>query len=204
MAAVDLAQPRTALMDIPQLISDYGYFAVFGGTLLEGEAILLLAGYAAHQGYLTIGWVVAVACVGATLGDQMFFFIGRHFGKRLLERFPSLEARVERVNARIVRNDGWIIVSLRFAYGLRIAGPIALGLSTLTARRFLLFNALGALLWAPLIAGAGYMFGQSLEWLMRDLRTFELFGLAAIGAVIAIVFGVSRLRARRRNGTKAP
>jgi membrane protein DedA with SNARE-associated domain len=134
----------------------------------------------------------------------MFFFIGRHFGKRLLERFPSLEARVERVNVRIVRNDGWIIVSLRFAYGLRIAGPIALGLSTLTARRFLLFNALGALLWAPLIAGAGYMFGQSLEWLMRDLRTFELFGLAAIGAVIAIVFGVSRLRARRRNGTKAP
>ena len=184
---------------LPQLVSDYGYLAVFGGTLLEGEAILLLAGYAAHEGYLSIGWVIAVACVGATLGDQIFFFIGRRFGARLLERFPGLQARVERVNARIVRNDGWIIISLRFAYGLRIAGPIALGLSTLSARRFLVFNALGALLWAPLIAGAGYLFGQSIQWLMNDLRTFELYGLAVIGVVVALVFAVSRVKARRRN-----
>ncbi|HEV7577451.1 MAG TPA: DedA family protein [Caldimonas sp.] len=184
---------------ISQLISDYGYLAVFGGTLLEGEAILLLAGYAAHEGYLSIGWVIAVACVGATLGDQMFFFIGRRFGGVLLERFPKLRRRVERVNARVVRNDGWIIVSLRFAYGLRIAGPIALGLSTLSARRFLMFNALGALIWAPLIAGAGYLFGESLQWLMNDLRTFELYGLAGIGAVGALAFGISRLVASRRN-----
>ena len=39
---------------LPQLVADYGYLAVFVGTLLEGEAVLMLAGYAAHRSYLSL------------------------------------------------------------------------------------------------------------------------------------------------------
>lgn len=64
-------------MTFHHLLADYGYFAVLAGSLLEGETILILAGFAAHQGHLSLSWVMAVAFVGGTLGDQIFYFAGR-------------------------------------------------------------------------------------------------------------------------------
>ena len=71
-------------MNLPQILTDYGYLGVFIGTLMEGETVLLLAGFAAHQGYLVLGLVIAVAFVGGTLGDQIAFFLGRRYGNRLI------------------------------------------------------------------------------------------------------------------------
>jgi membrane protein DedA with SNARE-associated domain len=181
---------------LPGLVSDYGYLAVFVGTLLEGEAILMLAAYASQRGYLSLPVVVAVAFVGATLGDQLFFFAGRYFGPALLRRFDSIASRAERVNALLVRHSALLVISLRFTYGLRIAGPIILGMSTLPARRFLLFNAIGALLWAPAIAGAGYLLGHVVETLIVDLRRFELYGLGVLAVLLLLIGVVSYLRGR--------
>ena len=102
---------------LPQLVSDYGYLAVFVGTLLEGEAILLLAAYAAHQGYLSLPAVVGVAFCGATLGDQIFFFSGRLFGDRLLRRLPVIGAKADKINAPLLRYREGLIIGIRFAYG---------------------------------------------------------------------------------------
>lgn len=175
---------------LPQLVSDYGYLAVFVGTLLEGEAILLLAAYAAHQGYLSLPAVVGVAFCGATLGDQIFFFSGRFFGDRLLRRLPVIRARADTINALLLRYHAGLIIGIRFAYGLRVAGPIVIGMSTLSARRFLLFNAVGAMIWAPLIAGIGYLFGHALEWLFVDLKQYETIGLLGLLLLFIVVSGV--------------
>jgi membrane protein DedA with SNARE-associated domain len=179
------------------LVSDYGYLAVFFGTLLEGEAILMLAGYAAHQDYLWLPLVVAVAFVGATLGDQIFFFAGRFFGPALLRRFDGIASHADRVNAVLVRHSALLVIGLRFTYGLRIAGPIIVGMSTLPARRFLLYNAIGALIWAPTIAGAGYLLGHVLEKLLVDLKRFELYGLGVLAGLLVLIAIVSHLRKRR-------
>ena len=114
---------------MPQLVTDYGYLAVFVGTLLEGESILLLAAYAAHRGYLSLPAVVGVAFCGATLGDQIFFFSGRFFGHGLMQRLPLIRARAEKINALLLRYHAGLIVGIRFAYGLRIAGPVVIGMS---------------------------------------------------------------------------
>ena len=45
-------------------LAEYGYWAVLGGTLLEGEVVLLLAGFAAQQGVLYLPAVIAVAFCG--------------------------------------------------------------------------------------------------------------------------------------------
>jgi membrane protein DedA with SNARE-associated domain len=184
-------------LSLPHLVSTYGYAAVFVGTLLEGEAILLIAAYAAQQGYLSIPVVVTVAFVGATLGDQIFFLLGRFFGPALVRRFDSIRSRAEQVNRLLVRHHAWLIVSIRFAYGLRIAGPIIIGMSTLPAWRFFLFNAIGALLWAPIIASVGYLFGHMLEWLLVDLKRFEMWGLVVLLVVLASAVALS-YRSRRR------
>lgn len=58
-------------MPLADLLREYGYYAVFLGTFLEGETVLVMAGFAAHSGYLQLPWVIAVA--GGTLGDQLYF-----------------------------------------------------------------------------------------------------------------------------------
>ena len=184
---------------LPKLVADYGYLAVFVGTLLEGEAILLLAAYAAHRGYLSLPVVMAVAFFGATLGDQIFFFSGRFFGSGLMRRLPMIRARAERINALLLRYHAALIIGIRFAYGLRIAGPIVIGMSSLRARRFLVFNALGAMIWAPLIAGIGYLFGHALEWLFADLKEYETIGLLALLLLFMLVSGVVHLARARRD-----
>ena len=60
-------------MDLQSIIENYGYAAIFIGTFLEGETILILAGLAAHQGYLVLTWVILAAFLGSLCGDQLFF-----------------------------------------------------------------------------------------------------------------------------------
>ncbi|MGH8353172.1 MAG: DedA family protein [Pseudomonas sp.] len=182
-------------MTLTQLVADYGYLAVFVGAVLEGETILVLAGFAAHQGYLSFPLVVAIALCGGALGDQVCFFIGRRYGGALLSRFPQLNPGAQRVNRLLLRYHAGVIVGVRFMYGLRIVGPIAIGMSEVPAWRFILFNLIGAAIWAPLIAGAGYLFGQTLQWLFADIKRYEEAALLLIISV-ALVFGLLR-RLRR-------
>jgi len=184
-----------------QLIAEYGYLAVFAGTLLEGETILVLAGFAAHQGYLSLPLVVAVACCGGVMGDQTFFLLGRHFGPGLLRRFPRLAAQVEQVDGLLSRYRSWLIVGFRFLYGLRVAGPVAMGMGGVAARRFLVFNLAGAVAWALAGGGAGYLFGHTLELAVTDLKSHEgqaLLGLLCLCLTLGLGLRAVRLLRRRR------
>lgn len=187
-------------MQIPfgQLLSDYGYWAVFVGSLLEGETILVLAGFAAHQGYLSLPATLAIAFVGGTLGDQVFFWIGRFGGQPMLDRFPRSAPRVRRIQDLLNRHHAPIIVGIRFMYGLRILGPIVIGTCDVAGWRFALFNAIGAAIWAPLIGGLGYLFGHALQWLLDDLKDVELAVLGLVIAAALVLGAVHWWRARGR------
>ena len=178
-------------MSLMQLLSDYGYAAVFVGSLLEGETILVLAGFAAQQGYLSLPAIVGIAFVGGTLGDQVFYWLGRTAGRPLLNRLPHAATRARRVNELLLRFDAPLIVGIRFMYGLRILGPIVIGMSDVPPWRFAAFNIIGAAVWAPLVAGVGYGFGQTLERYMPDFNRFEESALLGI-ICVAIAFAIGR------------
>jgi membrane protein DedA with SNARE-associated domain len=99
-------------MSLVQLLADYGYLAVFVGCLLEGETILLLAGFAAHQGHLSLPVVLAVAFVGGAVGDQVFFWTGRAGGTALLDRVPGFHEPVRRIIELLKRHDALLIVGI--------------------------------------------------------------------------------------------
>jgi membrane protein DedA with SNARE-associated domain len=177
-----------------ELIADFGYLAVFIGTFLEGESILALAGVAAAHGYLSYWTVVGIAVVGAFLGDQVYFFIGRRYGDRVLSRFPKIAARAPRVQDLVRRWDAAAVIGLRFAYGLRIAGPIVIGSCGISPWRLAFFNFVGALIWAPVIAGIGYLAGYALhEWLGK-VKHAQMGLLAAIVLAIAALWLLRRFR----------
>lgn len=181
---------------ISAFVASYGYYAVFFGTLLEGETILIAAGFAAHRGLLHWPVVVLVAMAGATLGDQLAFFLGRWKGADLVERFPALARHRPRVHALLERYDILFILSVRFLYGMRIAGPVILGTSKVPALRFALLNVAGAAVWAVLISGAGYVFGAAVNTLIADLKRVEGLLLVAILVIGVLVFAWRRRHAR--------
>jgi membrane protein DedA with SNARE-associated domain len=186
-------------MDIPGLIDTYGYFAVFVGAFLEGETILALAGLAAYRGYLDFYAVVVVALFAGFLGDQFYFFLGRYKGAEILARFPQWQGRAHRFDAMLARWHAPLIVCIRFMYGFRILGPMMLGMGRVPAWKFMVFNFIGAMIWAPLIAGLGYLFGGAIEAVLHDLKRYEVWAAIAILLVGVACFLVHMLRSRRRD-----
>ena len=174
-------------MDLAQLVQTWGYPMVFLGTLLEGETVLLLAGLAAHAGYLELPWVIAAAWAGAVTGEQVWFALGRRRGERLLRRYPKLKSKAQRMTALLARYNLPLILSLRFLYGLRTVAPIAIGMSPLPWARFTALDFAAAAIWAVVVASAGYAFGQVLQMWLGDLKRIEhLLALILIAAGAAL------------------
>lgn len=184
-------------MDLPSLIDSYGYFAVFVGAFLEGETILALAGLAAYRGYMEFYNVVVIAMIAGFLGDQFYFFLGRYKGQKVLARFPHAYKRAHRFDALLSRWHAPLIVAIRFMYGFRIIGPILLGMGRVPAWKFIVFNFIGAAIWAPLIAGIGYFFGNFLELILHDLKRVEMWIFLAI-AVLGLAGAVIHRRREER------
>jgi len=179
-----------------QLITELGYLAVFIGTFLEGETVLALGGVAAAHGYLAFWVVVATAVVGGFLGDQFWFFVGRRYGKRVLRRFPALAAKTPRVEALLRRWDAGAVILLRFCYGLRIAGPILIGSLGIPPWRLAFFNFIGVLIWAPLVAGIGFLAWQAVEHWLGRFREVQIVLLMLV-VLAAIVWWLAAQWRRR-------
>lgn len=185
-------------MSVSALVAQYGYAFVFAGALAEGESVLLAAGFAAHRGMLELHTVMAVAFAAATLGDQLFFHLGRRHGPKLLARFPALQAQMQRVQPMLERHPNAAILSVRFLYGLRTAGPIALGALGVSLWRFALLNLLGAALWALIFCLLGYQFGNVLQRLLPRLHALEEAVLITV-LIVALAWTLwRRQRARQR------
>lgn len=180
------------------LVAQLGYLALFVGTLLEGETIVFLAGLAAQHGYLWFPMVVSVAVMGGFLADQVLFFIGRRYGDRVFARFPAVAARAPRVQALVRRWDVFAIVLVRFLYGLRIAAPIVIGSCGIAPHRLALFDFIGAVIWALLVAGAGYFAGQALHEWARGLDASAILVLMAAALFVGTAWNVIRSRRRLR------
>src|SRR5687768_2390228 len=179
-------------MDLGSLIETHGYWALAAGCVLEGETMLLLAGLAAQRGYLDPLAVVGIASTMGFASDQLFFWLGRWRGMALLSRWPSAAAKAARVPALIDRYDAMVIIGLRFAYGLRIAGPIFIGMSAVPALRFAVLNAIGAVLWACVVGGVGWLSGQAAESVFGNIQHLEAWMFLGVALVALTVWLVRK------------
>jgi membrane protein DedA with SNARE-associated domain len=183
---------------IAELVRQYGYYAVAAGTFLEGETVLVAAGFAAHRGWLELPWVIAVAFAATAAGDQFYFLLGRRYGTRLMRRFPSLQEKFPLVERLMSKHPRSLIIGIRFMYGLRVAGPFVLGASQIPSARFVTLNLLGAALWAAAIATIGWYFGAALESLTDRIKHFEESVLLGILTAGAVWWAVRKLARRKR------
>lgn len=160
--------------------------------------VLALAGMAAANGYLSLPVVMAIGALAGFAGDQTLFFIGRRYGKRIFARFPWIGEKIPRVQHLLRRWDVVAIILVRFLYGMRIAGPIVIGSSGIAPWRLAVFNLIGALIWAPLVAGLGYLAGQAVEAWIGHLHHAQILLLMAVVLVIVAARIVVVWRRRRQ------
>ena len=184
-------------VSLPDLIDRFGYVILFIGTFLEGETVLVLGGAAARLGHLKLEWVIACAFAGTLLGDQVWFWIGHRYGTRLLARHATWQQRVVHIHALVDRFEIPVLIGFRFVYGIRTLTPFAIGMSRISPLKFMVLNALGALLWSAAGAALGYALTHTADVLLGNIRRYELELLAVLVALGLSLWGYRYYRRRR-------
>lgn len=191
---------------LTKLFISYGYWTVFIGVMLEnaglpipGETILLAAGFFAAGGHFNLLLVMLVAATGAVIGDNIGFAIGHHYGRGFLVRYGKYilltPRRLVRINNFFEKHGEKTILVARFITGLRVFAAIFAGASEMRWRVFLLYNVMGALLWAVVISLLGYLFGNSWPLLEKWIGRTGIFML--LGFIITAVI-LWRIHAHRK------
>lgn len=192
-------------------IDQYGYGAVFAGILLEdfgvpmpGETLLVVAAILASQGDLHLLPLLLAAWLGAVIGDNIGYAIGRFGGHRLLLRYGYYlgitEVRLARVHRFFEHYGGGVVVVARFIELLRQFNGIVAGSAEMQWWRFLAYNMLGAALWVGLWGTLPFFLGSHLETYLPLFKRFEGYLLIALLAVLLILIIYVLWRYIRRDG----
>ncbi len=197
-----------AAVNVEHLVEVFGYPLLFlvvmgesSGLPIPGETGLIAAGVLASSGKLEIGLVIAIAAAAAIVGDNIGYLIGRKGGRWLLERpgrFYTQRTQVLLTGEPFFERHGPKAVFFgRFILGLRVWASWLAGATRMPWRSFVLWNALGGIVWATAIGLIAYFLGQSAG---GAIEAFGLFGLVAV--VLAIVAGFLFHRHQRRHAAE--
>ena len=161
---------------------------IFAGAFSEGHTLVIAGGFFAHQGLLNVWLAFGSAFAGSFTADQLLFMAGRMFRERpFVVRAAGSSAGQKAFNF-IERNPTGYILVFRFIYGLRLASPVALGITKVPAVRFTLLNILGAILWAAVFTGLGFFFGETIQRAFGHSKRLEHW---LIGGSIALVLALA-------------
>ncbi|SHF78285.1 membrane protein DedA, SNARE-associated domain [Kaistia soli DSM 19436] len=190
---------------IDQFLASYGLIVVYLGVIIEGDSILLAAGFLAHQGILDPFGVFLAAFAGSLTGDQVLYYIGRYARDSRFVKRQTARPAFTRVLDLIKRHRVLFILSFRFIYGVRTISPIAIGIAGVPPLLYTVLNVIAAAAWAALITTIGYVFGHLIEQYSGRLHGFEhkLLIALAIGAVSLVVLHFGREAVLRRQDRSA-
>jgi membrane protein DedA with SNARE-associated domain/membrane-associated phospholipid phosphatase len=184
--------------NILHLIEQYGYLLVFFGVMVEsigvplpGETILIAAGILAQRGHLNLWEAILFGILGAVVGDQIGYWIGREGGRPFILRYGRFvfitPQRLGRAEAFFARHGGEAVFMARFFSGLRVFGALVAGMSNMRWARFFVYNALGGVVWATAVVLAGFLLGTSIGAVERWTGQASVL-LLALGVIALVMY----------------
>jgi membrane-associated protein len=194
-----------AILNVSHLVEVFGYPLLFGAVMAEssgvpvpGETALITAAVLASGGKLQIELVIPIAALGAIVGDNIGYLIGRRGGRWMLERpgrFHGQRLQTLQNGEVFFERHGPKAVFLgRFVLGLRVWASWLAGATHMPWRSFVLWNALGGICWATAIGLLAYFLGHAAG---NAIETFGIFGLIAVLIAAAGAFLAHRRHQRR-------
>ena len=153
---------------------------------LPGDSLLFVAGALCGLGALRLEWLMPLLMLAAFSGDNTNYWIGRLIGMRLLKRTNGLIKRehIDKTHAFYEKHGGKTILFARFLPIVRTFAPFVAGIGLMRYRLFMLFSALGSLVWIGSLTVAGYFFGNIP--VIKNNLTLMILGIIVISFLPAI------------------
>lgn len=155
---------------VNRIVNDYGYLAIFValvlentlflGLLIPGVTILVIAGFVSAIGGLDVSYCLAVGIAGTIIGDNISYLAGRYGAERL--RFiDRILNRNKGILSRIKSLNNYVLIFFHFPGFLRLALPVALGVSKFDVRKWIVIDLIGSVLFNFAFIGLGYLIGST-------------------------------------------
>ena len=184
---------------VNQWVAQYGYalvatflFIEAAGLPIPGETALVTAAALAGRGTLSIVGVMIAGIAGTIAGGHAGYWIGARGGTALVQRHGRWiglnEARLAKTHSFFAQHGAKTVALGRFVAFLRSFIGIFAGLSQMPPRVFVLYNALGGVIWVTTFSVLGYAFGRNLPRLIRYIGRVSLLIALLIALVAAVVF----------------
>lgn len=201
------------LVTLQPYLHRYGYLAVFAALFLEdfgvpvpGETLLIAGALLATKGELDIFVLLPVAWLAAVLGDNVGYLIGRYGGRALILRFGRYllltPERLATAEGFFKRRGAVIVIVARFLEVIRQLNGIVAGVSRMSWRRFVLYNAVGAALWVGFWSILVFQLGKRGEAIGFLFKRYEPVALVTLAAVVAAFVLRHLLRRRSKTGPR--
>jgi membrane protein DedA with SNARE-associated domain len=196
------------MTDPRQFLEQYGHALLFAAIFVEqmgmpipAAPLLVAAGALAESGRLQPLLIVVLPAAAALAANLIWYELGRRRGigvLRLLCRI-SLEpdSCVRTTEDAFARHGARSLLVAKFVPGLNTVAPPLAGIFRMRLRRFMLFNALGTLLWTGVYVALGYSFGDQLTWLAGESRRLGRGLVVLVLGALAIWLGAKFLQRRR-------
>ena len=160
---------------IQPFLVQFGYVALFlivfaesglfFGFFFPGDSLLFTAGILASRGIFDIYFVLLGVTFFAIIGDQVGYWTGKRFGRKLFNKPGNLffdPKHIQRAEEFYKKHGKKMIILARFVPAVRTFAPIVAGIGAMDYKTFLVYNVIGGVLWTLLFVGAGYLLGNAL------------------------------------------
>src|SRR6185369_7335984 len=177
-----------------ELLQRYGLWAVFFGTMIEGDLTLLFSGVLSRAGLFTFEEAFLVGTAGGFVGDSLSYLIGARFrGRaRTWHFFIRARPRVEKLMSRFGVLSVFIV---KYVYGLRTTSAIFYGLAHFGFLKFAGLTLVSCAVWVGVLTGLGFTFATGIEKLVGDLKRIQIILLVVV-IILATVYIISRFERR--------
>jgi membrane protein DedA with SNARE-associated domain len=193
---------------IEQFLEEFTYLGVFLvlfaaglGVPIPEELPIMAGGVLAHEGVVRWWLMLPVSVIGVLSGDVVLYWIGRHWGERVLSwrvvRFVMSREREERLKAAYRRHGVKIVFTARHVMGLRAAAFLTAGIAHVPFGKFLAVDAAAAMIGVPVSFGLAFFFTDQLEAIVAGVHRVERWAVIALLVVAAAWIGSLAYRRSR-------
>ena len=176
-------------------------FAEQIGVPVPSLPVVLAAGALAGAGRLSFWGSLALITLASITADSIWFLLGKFKGIRILQFLCKIslepDSCVRRTEGLFAKQGARSLLVAKFVPGLNTVAPPLAGIFHMRARKFFLFDAMGALLWGFSILGTGYVFSEQIESIAEYAeRLGSWLAVLLIGALAAYI--LRKWHARRK------
>ena len=186
-----------------EFLLHHGYVLLLGwvfaeqvGLPLPSMPLLLAAGALAGTGNLSFFASLFYVMLAAVTADSFWYLLGRRKGIKVLQLLCKIslepDSCVRRTEGVFSKQGARSLLLAKFVPGLGTVAPPLAGIFHMRPQRFLLFDAMGSLLWGGTFLGLGYVFSGQLDWVAEHLASLGgwllVLVLGALASYIAYKF----------------